>query len=798
MKKIFNIISLVAVAAFTLASCQKEVQQREPSPEETAGCYGVYFPTQAASGSHVYSPVEDPSIDIVLARTNTSGSITVPITAKFSEEVFNVGAATFADGQSETTFTVRFDNAQEGVNYSASFVIEDNQYASMYNSNPVGLDFSVMRVEMKDFLNPVSGKPAIITLNEGWWGEVHQAQMRYYEVDGVRTCTIYSIEEGNGIWGDTQNAELNFTWYTKNNNDAGYNFLEVKKQYFGFDYSDWGSKPESSAVNPIYVYDYPWYWIERGEVWGVNGMGTDWLDEANLTGQIDGSYPVSYYDGNGGFFFNLRYFIPSLSGGFSSDPYEFVAIADGFTRVDYSLELEADYTVEGVTPISVEAGVDVAALRYAIYEGELTATQVANKTEAIISGADPSEIFSDFEYDEEEGKLYAIFGVAPETTGEYTLVGVAYDESANPQTSAAVTFKHIAGSDTEEYAVDLSVFTEATPTRYKDFTEYDSFAFGILGSDITEAHAAIVEASKLSAEFLAELKGDSSYAMPESVIDMINGVGGYYTVATDLDPGTQYAVVVWATNGYEDTIKYDVYTTTAIPENWNPIGTGYYTDDFFTTFFNVDPQTMEVEMAQSEDDPTRFKMIYPYDGKYPYNAEGDWDESKSYDIVFTIPDSKHVYILPQKIGVDWGYGMFSIASMAGRYVAAGYSVDEIEGAGVPFGVLENGIITFPDPDGHSLLISMAGYNAGAWYYANSNDACQIVLPENVSLSSAPVAKKAEKPAGMVTSNLKIASDVQSVFERDPKPVKAQVNVSFERKQNKNNRTVVPAQKDIRK
>lgn len=797
MKKIFNIISLVAVAAFTLISCQKQVEPHQPGPAEVSGCYGVYFPTQAASGSHVYSPTQDPSIEITLARTNTSGAITVPVKTTVSQDgIFTVGAATFADGQEETTFTVRFDSAEEGTTYNASFEIDDNQYASLYNSNPIALDFSVMRVEMKDFLNPVTGEPAIITLNEGWWGEVHQAKMKYYEVDGVRTCEIYSIEDG-GIWGDVVNASLKFNWYTKNNNEAGKNFLEVPKQYFGFDYSDWASKPESAAVNPIYVYDYYWYWIERG--YSPEELDGGWLGFAVAEGASDGSggYPVGYYDGNGGFYFNLRYYIPGL-GGFSPPTYDFVAIAEGFTRVDYSLSVEADYTYNGETPIYVEAGVDVEALRYAIYEGELTPTQVANKTDAIISGADPSEIFSDFEYDEENEELYAVFGVSPETTGIYTLVAVAYDESANPQTSASVTFTHIAGGDTEKYAVDLSVFTEATPARYKDFTEYDSFAFGILGSDITEAHAAIVEASKLSATFLAELKEDSSYAMPESVIDRINGVGGYYTVATDLDPGTQYAVVVWATNGYEDTFDYDVYTTTAIPENWNPIGTGYYTDDFFTTFFNVDPQTMEVEMAQSEDDPTRFKMIYPYDGKYPYNAEGDWDESKSYDIVFTIPDSKHVYILPQKIGVDWGYGMFSIASIAGRYVAAGYSVDEIEGAGVPFGVLENGIITFPDPDGHSLLISMAGYNAGAWYYANSNDACQIVLPENVSLSSAPVAKKAEKPAGMVTSNLKIASDVQSVFERDPKPVKAQVNVSFERKQNKNNRTLVPAQKDIRK
>lgn len=792
MKKFINIISLVAVAAFTLVSCQKEQETREPSPAEASGCYGVYFPSQEASGSHVFNPTQDPAIEIVLARTNTSGSITVPITAMYSEEgVFTATPATFADGQSETTFTVRFDNAKEGVNYSASFVIEDNQYASIYNSNPIGLDLSLMRVEMKDFLNPVTGEPAIITLNEGWWGEVHMAKMKYYEVDGVRTCEFYSIEDG-GIWGDTVNASLKFNWYTKQNNEADNNFLEVPKQYFGFDYSDWTSKPEGEAVNPIYVYDYYWYWIERG--YGPDDLDGSWLGFAKAEGASDGSggYPVGYYDGNGGFFFNLRYYIPGL-GGFSPPTYDFVAIAEGFTRVDYSLKVEADYTVDGVTPISVEAGVDVASLKYAIYEGELTATQVANKVEAIASGADASETFSEFEYDEDEEELYAILGVAPETTGVYTLVALACDESGNVQNNASVTFKHIAGSDTEAYAVDIDVFTEPTPARYEGFTEYDSFAFGIIGSDITEAHVAIVESSKLNQKLLNDLKSSSAAAVDANVIAQINAVGGFYNVVGELDPGTEYAVVVWATNGDTDAFAYDLYTTTEIPEVWKPIGTGQFTDDMFTTFFNVEPQTMEVEMAQSEDDPTRFKMIYPYDSKYPYNAEGDWDDSKSYDVVFTIPDADHVYITPQKIGVDWGYGMFSIASAAGRYVAAGYSIAVIEANDIAFGKLENGVITFGVGD---MLISMAGYNNGAFYKGNSNGACQIVLPEGVTVSSAPAAKAA-KPAGMV-SGLKAVPALQTVFEREPQPVKVNVNVSYERKQNSVNRNLVPAQKDLRK
>ena len=190
-------------------------------------------------------------------------------------------------------------------------------------------------------------------------------------------------------------------------------------------------------------------------------------------------------------------------------------------------------------------------------------------------------------------------------------------------------------------------------------------------------------------------------------------------------------------------------------------------------------------MEQSEDDPTRFRMIYPYDGKYPYNDVGDWDDSKSYDIVFTIADAQHVYILPQKIGVDWGYGMFSIASMAGFRIANGWTVADCVSKGVPFGILEDGVITFPDPDGHSLLISMANYNNGGFYYANSNNACAIVLPEGVNPASKPASVKANKPAGMVSaSSLKAAPVMASCFERDPQPVKVNVTVSYDRKSQK--------------
>ena len=813
MKKLIYILSIAAVASLTVLSCQKEqeVNPRTPSPAEVAGCYGVYFPTQEASGDHVYSPLDDPEIEITVARTNDSGAITVPVTITYSEDgIFVPQDIKFADGQKETTIKVRFDKAKEGVNYKASFTIEDNQYASLYNSNPVSIDFSVLRVEMKDFLNPKTGEPAVFTFTHNWSGsrgEGH-ATMKYYEVDGIRTCFFTSIDKDDaqnpvGLWHGDPCADLSVRWYVadqpsvykpgtkcSHTNSEGNDFVEIVTQYIGFDYNggDWVATPNPSS--PINAYDWFWYWNMRG--YSIDELYGSWLDDANIEGSPDEGYPLGYYDGNGGFFFQIYYYIPGL-GGWKPDSYSNYFIADGFTRVDYSFELETDYPVGGKSPIYVEAGIDVAGIQYAIYEGELTATQVANKVAAIVEGTEASELFTDLKLDEEDAVKYATLEVSPETTGIYTFVAVAIDEAAEAQNSASVVFNYVSAEDEEEYAVDINVFTEDTPARYTALTVYDSFAFGLYGSDLTEVHMDIVESSKVTLEVFAELKSNSEYAVSDEILAQINAAGGFYDVVTDLDDDTEYAVIVWATNGYEDTFDYALHKTEEFPEVWKGIGKGSWTDDFFTTFYNVTPQTMEVDVEQSEDDPTRFRAIYPYDDKYPYNAPGDWDDTKSYDLVVSIPDETHVYIVPQKIGVDWGFGNVTIASTAGRYIAAGYSIEEIEAAGIKFGQFNDGVVTFPEEN--TLLIQLPDYSSN-FYYANSNGAFAFVIPgANASApAAAPAAVSFPKPYGIDGSCLIAAPEVKHVFQRDPQPVKTSVEATYTRKEKNADQKVLVSNK----
>ena len=91
MKRILSYIFMFgAVAALTLSSCaKKEVYQPGESDSET--CYGVYFPSQEASGSHTYDPEMEKSISVTIARNQEKpfidNAITVPYVLKASEDV---------------------------------------------------------------------------------------------------------------------------------------------------------------------------------------------------------------------------------------------------------------------------------------------------------------------------------------------------------------------------------------------------------------------------------------------------------------------------------------------------------------------------------------------------------------------------------------------------------------------------------------------------------------------------------------------------------------------------------------
>lgn len=698
MKKI--LISLLFVLPF-LFSCQQQVEPFTPGEEEVSGCYGVYFPSQEATGSHTLDPTMAPEATFTAMRKNTSGSITVPLVVKSSADgIFDVGPLTFADGQSEATFTVKFPKSDLGTTYNLSVAIEDPQYASKYQDQPIAFDYSCLRVEWVDFGHA--------TFYEGWWGEVHTANIKYYEVNGVRTC-VAECDEGNGIWGDSVNATIQFTWYTKNTNSDGYQLVAIPKQYFGFDYDGWASVPVEQATSPVYLYDYYTYWIERGESLG------SFLDFAANYGDIDGSYPVSYYDGNGGFMFNARYYIPGL-GGFSPDPYELQAIVDGYTRVDYSIEAATDFSHEGEVPVYLTVGPDVAKVVYAAYPGELTPAQADAKV-ATIEADDNAEVVEEFE--EGDGEKYADFTMNLGTTGFYTLVAVTFDEKGKAQESATALLNYVSADDEETYKVIVDCATEPVPDRYEGYDPKYSFAYYVVGKDLTDAHVAIYAKATIDKQPEAVMNDiKTKHAVDEATLAAINANGGWFTVADGLKADTEYVVLVWATNGMEEACVSSSWTTDPLPFVWNYLGKGSLTDDICTLFNGVEPTTVPCDIWEEETHPGLFKVsgyqlplcaaLFEVSEEEEAEYEGeDWVNS---ELVVDAQNPDDVRIELQDYGVclSSAYGFFSITSM---YQGEPFSI----------GTFKDGVISFPAE-------GLLGQLGSTLYKVNANGAFQIVMP----------------------------------------------------------------------
>lgn len=157
---------------------------------------------------------------------------------------------------------------------------------------------------------------------------------------------------------------------------------------------------------------------------------------------------------------------------------------------------------------------------------------------------------------------------------------------------------------------------------------------------------------------------------------------------------------------------------------WVSIGKCLYTDDVVDAPGFGLPQivTYEVETEQAVENHSIIRLKNAYGAIYPYNAPGDYDTNKNYYITINAEDPEGVYIDGWcEMGMDWGYGMFSVTSYGWYLMNNGNSFDVVKKNGL-FGTIdENLVITFPVK---GLVMQMADWGMT---YANKNGACKIDL-----------------------------------------------------------------------
>lgn len=587
MKKFINIILTLGLIAFT-ASCVKEYGPHEPGEPDNANCYGVYFPVQEGTGAHTFDPTQPTEADIIVARQHANGAITVPVEIVDENGVFNVEPITFADGQSETVLHITFPNAGIGVEYPLSVTITDPDYASKYNSGATSFDFSVFRVEWKTLSNPTTGEPAEVTFYEEWWDEVHVTRIKYYEVDGIRTCIAYTDNPDEGVWG--MKTDFTFTWNTKTNK------VDIPQNFMGWDYDDQGKpKPESDCSSPVYVFDWYSYFVMRGQY----SKDVDSFYAAN-----GANYPRSYYDPQTGIFYlNCQFYIIGL-GGWTGLEYDTEAWVSGFVRTDYSLEVETDYSTEpGKAPVYFTTGVDTKEIKYIVVDGEITATQAEKYMASIADGtAEGVASVTEFEYNEEDNVNEAALELSFDETGFYSVVAVSFDEADGAQEGAFASL-FVAGPDDPSYDVKVDAVLEEVPSRF-GYDKKSALGFYIAGKELTEVKYSIfasadVEKAGIDA-VVEELR--SGKAVSESVLGAINATGGYASAVKGLNALTKYTLVVWATNGSKAKVVTSEYMTEGLPNE--VIASGAFTggallfgEDFVTsTTVEYNPNTEHFEI----------------------------------------------------------------------------------------------------------------------------------------------------------------------------------------------------------
>ena len=760
---------MAAMSLFT-AACVQETPYEKGEPDAD-GCYGVYFPAQVSD--FVVDPASDPVQMLTAKRTNSTGEITVPVEITTNVEgVLEIAPITFADGQDETTFTVSYATAEPGTSYTASITVKDPQYASKYNDNPISIDFSVIKEKWISL-----GKATYIDtwtfLNE------YQAELMQNELNPYMFRLMDPMSEGlekEGIKG-TEN------YVAGPSSMLEFEIIQVPYVFYpGKEYEFTVKTAGLVYFKPFRTgYYYPNYASEEmylhASVIASDETGCSYN---KVLGYQDNGLPTAVQLAP---FVNLPDYGTGGSGWDKTAVDGFITIVfPGAVLVDYSLEVAADYTVEGVTPIEFEAGADVAKISYVVLEGEANPIVKDETVAALAAGkAENAQTITKEEMylDEETSVLYGYAAVTCPATGKYTLVAVAFDAEGVAQTGASEVFDYVASSD-DTYDVTFNVEVSDTPARFTEdgYTAYNSFAFTVYGGNkLTDVKIGVYPSADVEKYGMDVIVSDLRYedekvnaSVPADTLALINSTVGYTDLFTGLKDGTAYTLVVWGTNGMQTKVATAEYTTTKNPEVFKSLGKATYTDDIVGPLFEADPVTYEVEVEESQDNPGKYRLKNPYGEVYPYNEPGDWDDTQDYYLVIDATDPKYVSIGVQDLGLNWGYGMMSVIGGAEYFIESGQATeDQVKEAGY-YGTLKDGVITF---NPKTLFVA----DDDGMYYANMNGAFKVVLPsakadDTTATTSATSVDKSSVKANETSFSMPMSKGHRAgvKFERETKTV----------------------------
>ena len=356
---------------------------------------------------------------------------------------------------------------------------------------------------------------------------------------------------------------------------------------------------------------------------------------------------------------------------------------------------------------------------------------------------------------------WAFSSLRSESNGAWNKV-LSWQENGLPGQVQLAPYYYMDGvggwNQTKKDGVVMITFPDYVPKDYTMtlnyegvFTNPDGVTSAVasieLGEDATNVVAVVVSAdddASAVADAIAagdlegtEVSGDYATApIPEGMS------GKLQMVVVVLDDGVAKVV---------DSVFFEYYGGGAEP--WTSLGIGYWVDDMVVPAYTEagQPYTYQVEIQESTETPGLYRVVNAYGPVAAAFQVSGGDKN----IEINAEDPNYVYILPQEIGMDLGYGAISIASPAGRYVSA-YGFDTVkEQLPNSFGKLENGVFNFPifeaKVSSGTIQYQMFEIEDGTAYYAATNGAFKVVLPG----ASADAKKRAKRMANATDFALRL-------------------------------------------
>ena len=596
MNKLFRNILFLSSLTLVLAACQEE--KVEPGEKDLDGCYGVYFPAQDKAVKLVLDPAEPTSTKITVMRKNSEGEITVPVTVADTSKLFKFAPITFKDGQAETTIDVTFDGIGIGNTYLASLTIEDPEYASKYNSNPISIDVKVLREKWNNLGVGTFDDQGAFMFEAPENVIIHQNDL---------DKTMYRIymkypdpeKEGEEYAVFSENSDEYLSLRILKSGEV----LKSKKAEFKvdkdglvlFDIFDTGIPSGTGAPNVLFVHPYDF------------GDPVDlWYHNKVISYQADGVTPAgiqiapNYYLGNG------QAIDKSQEDGIIT------IVFPGAVLTDYTINVSVGETVDGEIPVKFALGADVATAKYAVYEGELSKAAAERHVNAIVKGDEESK----------EVPETGAVSLTLDKSGVYSLVAVSLDDKNEFQKSAVSTFNYVAKGDEEKYPVTVSAGLELT-SRYEPegYTKINSALFYVYGKNLTEVKASLIPTAKLNPAKLDSLARDPK-SVSDSILNLVNTTG-WADLFSELAPATDYTLIVWASNGYKSKVVTSEITTEGLARVKK--GTGTYT--YSLVFLDEDKKPKTVKDLGLYADPNYENTYviedwgYGVDLKFTYDAK---------------------------------------------------------------------------------------------------------------------------------------------------------------------------------